>query len=203
MNEQDLKHLLTAADASLAERAMPRLDVTQLERLLARRRGRRGLATGVTMAALLAVVLLSAQPGRQEVKSNAMNTSPNAAAVAAANESRVEIAREKLHLIRHEIQKRKAFVVALRQAEELARLNEELAELERTAPSSVELSPLRGRQVRSEAAAVSLLYADLLATEYGENELAAVEYRRIVSRYPGTTWSTAAEQSLSSTPHNF
>jgi hypothetical protein len=204
MNEQNLKQWLQASDSAAGEPMMPPLDEGHLQRLMAHRRvRRRGFAAMGVATAVAAIALWGASPDQTETRvASPPKTADIATTGAEARMADEEASRAELDSLQREIDERKALVAALREADELERLNRELAELEEQVPSSLMLAPIQVEQARSQAAAVSLQYANLLANEFREDELAAAEYTTIVSRYPGTAWSTAAEQAIQSAARN-
>ena len=200
MNEQKLKEWLHASEAAAAEPVLPRLDAGYLERLAARRRARRhATAAAGVAAALVALTVLATSPNRED-------TSPGATRQIAERATRsershpvdVETLERQLDALERKIDERRELVAALRHADELDRLNGELAAAEEATRPSVEMTAVRLRQLRYEAAAASLFYANALASDFGETDLAAAEYRTIVWRYPATVWADSAQRFLSS-----
>lgn len=203
MNERRLKQWLQASDVTATEPALPPLDADHLERLVTRRRIRRRGFTAATTAAL-AFALCATFPDQTQRRVASTPEIKNSATAGAETPSPdVKVLLRELEAMQREIDKRRAMVAALRQVDERERLQAELTVLQADAPPEVYLVRVRIRQVRDEAAATSLVYAHALATEFEEVELAEAEYRKIASRYPGTVWSSMAEQAIPSAADSF
>jgi hypothetical protein len=202
MNEQNLKQWLQASDATASEPAVAPLDADHLERLIADRRTRlRVLVAAGAASVAVAAALLTTLPDRAR-PTIALTTEGAKTAVPIEEPSALDLeaSQARLAALEREVNERRLFVFQLRQAAELDQLNRELRELEASLPTSLDVS-IRLDEARNQAAAVSFAYANLLATDFGDDQRAADEYRSIVKLYPNTTWSKAAEQVQYSEAH--
>ncbi len=202
MNEQRIQQLLREADAVAGQRPPRPLDARELEQIVDRCRKRRRVASAsAALVVLAAVVVFAMGRGRGYLANTTVEQpavlspvkEPTAMDRSSAEQFRAEIAE-----LDRQIEARRDQIAQLQAAQRLDRLQSELAALLARSlaggPSAAAVAEAR----RSESAAISLAYANLLAAGLGDDRLAAVEYQNIVQHYPGTKWSQAAQEALQS-----
>jgi hypothetical protein len=205
MNDDDLRQLLRKADAALNTAARlpgPPLSVTALETEIARRRSKRRTMAGIAMTAAMVAVVASAfwlGGDRRNSLARHARTTSNASSAPETRPTAIDAERLRAELaeLEAEAELRMRVVADLRQAAAAERLQDELTRLEREVGPAAQLrAELAFQHEVDRSAIVNLTYAERLAEELGDTKAAAVEYRRVVTRFPNTPWALAATEAL-------
>jgi hypothetical protein len=201
VNESQLRNWLRQTDEALALEQSPAPDAESCRRLLARRtRTHNAVAISALLLAFCGVSAIytmyrdarpiaanSPRPTREE-DTNATTRRPENQQIAALPQEADGYAEKAAECQR--------VVVLLREAERLAALEEELAELEAS-----RLNPLpatvRVQEEINRLATTQLVVAGRLLNEYDDAELAADVYRLVVAEFPETRWAATAQEVLS------